>query len=373
MTRGLAAAALALAATAADVARADRVLVEGEQSATFLLYGVPEVVRPRDYANSGFTQSVKVGDTLVRVDVAVELSPVGSRAPFPPKVDDLPVEAWLALAPTEDAPTDDPAIIDLAADLLQDADTQYEAVTRVVDWVSTHVQYVIDDRLQTGARATLDARKAYCVGMSNLAVSLLRTAGIPARDVHGILAQRPEALSGKPVAFTSAELHRWVEVYLQDVGWVFSDPLRTSHFVDALHVVLYPHTTTDPYEPNHFRKAQLRLLQELDSSYGVDRSEDVTRHVFVRPNIAARFKAAVVGHAYAPDGRTPVEGGTAVLKGAGSTWKTTVGRGGKFSFTGMAQGVYELRLYSEGYPVTRVGLKLGTRELKRLQVRLERP
>ena len=361
-----------LALVLAPGARADRMLVEGEQSASFLLYDVPEAVAPGDYENNGFVQKVRHRADVYRVDVHVELSPLESRAAFPPHGDDLPLDAWAALLPTAEAPTDDPRILELAVDILADARTQYEAVTRVVDWVSTHVEYVVDTELPTSARETLDRRKAYCVGMANLAVSLLRTAGIPARDVHGILAQRKEALSGNPIAFTSSELHRWLEVYISDIGWVFSDPLRSSHFADAYHVVLYPHEPGDGYDPELFRGARLRLLAERDGAYGVDRALDEGRRVRVRPNMAGRFSAAVVGVARLADG-SPLERGVAVLSGGGATRRTPLGRGGKFSFTGVATGVYQLRVLSEGLAVNEQSFRIANRELKRVSVTMGGP
>lgn len=365
------AAALLAAVACGAVAEADRVLVEGDQSATFLLYGLDPAVLPQSYENNGFRQTVKRDGEAVRVDVSVGLEPVRARGAFPPGEDQIPLEAWEALRGSADAPTDDPAILALDSWLLLDARTEYEAVTRVIDWVSTNVEYAVDPALPTSAQATLGSRRAYCVGMANLAVAMLRTAGIPARDVHGLLAERREALSGRPVDITSAELHRFIEVYLDGVGWVYSDPLRTSHFVDAYHIVLYPHTDGDPYAPELFRGTRLRLLSQRDASYGIDREQDRLRHVFVRPNLDGRYSAAVVGVVKGEDG-LPIENGFAVLKGAGLLRRRAIQRGGKFSFTGVAQGVYELRVYADSYAVKELPVSIGVRDVRRFIVVLKR-
>ncbi|MFN7972114.1 MAG: transglutaminase domain-containing protein [Acidobacteriota bacterium] len=367
MTSGRNAALLALAF--AGAARADRVLVEGDQRASFLLYGVPESVAPRSYQNNGYDQVVlKTGDTY-QVEVSVGLAPIGSRTPFPIPAGRLPLDAWDALSGTPDAPADDPDLLRLALRLQNGASTEYEVVTRVIDWVSAAIAYDVDPRSPAGAKETLVKKRASCVGMANLSVGLLRSLGIPARDVHGILAERRATLSGAPVAITSGELHRWIEVYFPDAGWIYSDPLRSCHFVDARHIAIYPHTPGDAYDAEDFRGVRISLTAEDDVSFGVDKNGSLSRKVRVRRNLDGRYAAAVVGTARGRDGR-PIARGVAVLEGAGARRQNALDRLGKFSFTGIAPGTYALRVFAEPYTPGEVNVSIASREIKHVDVTL---
>lgn len=62
--------------------------------------------------------------------------------------------------------------------------------------------------------------KALAAEFVDLEITLLRAAGIPARQVIGFsLAQE-----GKPFSFHNPTLHSWVEIYDKQLGWIISDP-----------------------------------------------------------------------------------------------------------------------------------------------------
>ncbi len=193
------------ACAAADTAWAG-MAVEGLDRARLL---APAGAAVEAYANSGYRITVRDGEILVEV----ETSPLASAAAF------LPPPA----RPAEDA------VARLARALTTGAVTRYEAVSRVLGWVSRSVRYELDRSLPQEPEAVLARRSAYCTGTARLSVALLAAVAVEAREVAGWVAER----SGPAVGY-----HRWIEVRYPDRGWVFSDPSTTHHFVPASYVRL---------------------------------------------------------------------------------------------------------------------------------------
>jgi hypothetical protein len=93
------------------------------------------------------------------------------------------------------------------------ASSAYEVVQRVVTLVSQRIRLEDDDWGPQDALSVLRRRRARCSGRANLAVGLLRSLGLPARPVHGVL------LGDRGPCW-----HRWGEVWLGAAGWVAFDP-----------------------------------------------------------------------------------------------------------------------------------------------------
>lgn len=141
----------------------------------------------------------------------------------------------------------------LAEELTHGAADDWEASDRILTWVSLNVRHADEPAHAEDAAATLRARTGSCVGRSVLSAELLRAAGIPARTVHGLLA---EPAGGMP--FT---LHRFVEAWIDGVGWVPSDPGESVHVVDARHVFIA--TDDGDYDPESQRGLSLRIAEPL--------------------------------------------------------------------------------------------------------------
>ncbi|MCG8460961.1 MAG: transglutaminase-like domain-containing protein, partial [Holophagales bacterium] len=157
------------------------------------------------YRNTGYRLRLIDGEASVEV----EATPLGSTSRF-----DAP-----------DLGDSTEPIARLAATVATGARTHYEAVSRILTWVARHIEYRLDRQEPQDALSVLDRRSAYCTGIARTSVALLSALGIEAREVAGYVVA--DGLDG-PQGY-----HRWIEVRLPDVGWVFSDPLYSHHYVPA--------------------------------------------------------------------------------------------------------------------------------------------
>ena len=133
-----------------------------------------------------------------------------------------------ALAETVDSPTKLPAVKALAAQAVGDAKTPREKVARLVKFVG---DYVVD-ALTPRAVAVPDiiaTKRGDCSEHALLFTALARAAGIPARDVEGLMYMGDDAK-----AFGG---HAWNEVVL-DGKWVAVDPTWNETVLDATHITL---------------------------------------------------------------------------------------------------------------------------------------
>ena len=194
----------------------------GEEFAVYRAGG--EDVRLFDqYDNDGYSLSVLPGpDGSAELRVRVSDSPLSSEAPFPTG---FPPEASLPAAPDRDS---------FARRLVLGSGTEAQAVRRLLLGIAARVRYDPDHLRRQDPAAVFASGRAYCVGLAELAVDLLRRVGIPARTVQGILRAGPGSEAYDPAV--GGAYHRWVEVYYPDRGYVFSDPWTSVNGVDARYI-----------------------------------------------------------------------------------------------------------------------------------------
>ena len=157
-----------------------------------------------------------------------------SRAPFPAE---RTRSAELPDAPDRDR---------LVRGLTRGDRVESGAVQDILGWVSRGVAYDADRSLPQDPAAVFSSRRAYCVGFAELAVDLLRRAGIEAATVQGVLVSGPGAPGYEPEL--SGVYHRWVKIFYPDRGWRFADPLSPERAVDARYVPFSRRAWTKPVD-----------------------------------------------------------------------------------------------------------------------------
>jgi hypothetical protein len=149
--------------------------------------------------------------------------------PFPSE-NSAPAEMSQWLNPEPLIESDDPAIVSLATELTEGASDRWQAVLRIAQWVNKEIRYAIAD--SPSARMALERKKGDCGPHSTLTVAMLRAVGIPARLVGGLLYT--------PSFGGTFGQHAWVEVFLEDDGWIAMDPTTGEHEVlSATHIKLF--------------------------------------------------------------------------------------------------------------------------------------
>lgn len=279
-----------------------------------------------DYRNAGYDLRW-IGD---EVSIEVETAPLHSTTRF-----ELPRK------PGTDA------ISRLARGLTAGAETRYDAISRILGWVARHLEYDLDRSQPQSAEAVLARHSGYCTGVARLTVALLEAVAIPAREVAGyVVGGGPGRASG---------YHRWIEAYLPDRGWVFSDPLTTHHWVPATYLRL--------------AAEDLSLAQGTDGLLleRHDRVATVDLYPLVAPGVTARRNSELQLAAALRVRLEDHSGGTAILEGSSERWTHAL-IDGMTTFIGLDPGSYRLRLLVPGRGVFESPVELPGRIRKALLV-----
>ncbi len=119
-------------------------------------------------------------------------------------VNSLPSDMQQYLKPTKNAQSDDPKIESLASSITKGMSSTYDKGVKVFNWVRDNIGYSFYYNTRYGAVGTLNAKTGNCVDTSHLMVAVARSAGIPARYVHGTC------------TFTSGNVygHVWAQLYI---------------------------------------------------------------------------------------------------------------------------------------------------------------
>jgi N utilization substance protein B len=178
----------------------------------------------------------------VHLEAAVEIDAglLPDDAALPIHREGLPPDALAAL--DEPRPADAEADA-LSRDLLAGCRSELEAVERVITFVSGEIRYALPDGEAESVASVLRTRRGSCVGRSLLAEDLLVRAGIPARQVTGLLvASGPGELTPESRAAYNATLggvrHRWIEAFVPGLGWIPSDPGGLANRLTSRHLAL---------------------------------------------------------------------------------------------------------------------------------------
>jgi transglutaminase-like putative cysteine protease len=125
-------------------------------------------------------------------------------------------------------PAMDARIADLAKQVTAGSATPYDQAQAIEHYLrSDHFKYTLvitgkpgDDPLP---RFLFDTRAGHCEYFASSMAVMLRTLGVPTREVNGFLPGEYNDLAGDYV-IRASDAHSWVEVYFPGSGWIVFDP-----------------------------------------------------------------------------------------------------------------------------------------------------
>ncbi|HEX6747462.1 MAG TPA: DUF3488 and transglutaminase-like domain-containing protein [Longimicrobium sp.] len=128
-----------------------------------------------------------------------------------------------ALAEYLQLPALDPRVRRLADSLAAGKTARIDQVRAIADWLHDEFSYTLDlpaSESEASLEGFLFRRRAgHCEYFSTALAVLLRTRGIPARNVNGFLGGEWNQ-NGRYLAVTGNDAHSWVEVWFDGWGWV---------------------------------------------------------------------------------------------------------------------------------------------------------
>lgn len=116
----------------------------------------------------------------------------------------------------------------LARDITEKADTDYEKVTAIEQYLKENYKYTltpenVPDDMDLVDYFLFEGKEGYCTYFASAMTILLRTLGIPARYVEGYVLPSIPSENGKYIV-TNKYGHAWVEVYFEGFGWLTFEP-----------------------------------------------------------------------------------------------------------------------------------------------------
>jgi transglutaminase-like putative cysteine protease len=124
-------------------------------------------------------------------------------------------------------PTLDPRIAPLAEQMTARKTTPYDKAAAMEVYLRSKYGYTLNLKGKPGddplAHFLFETRAGHCEYFASSMTIMLRTLGIPAREVNGFLPGEYNDLGGDYVVRAS-DAHSWVEVFFPGTGWVTFDP-----------------------------------------------------------------------------------------------------------------------------------------------------
>jgi len=121
----------------------------------------------------------------------------------------------------------DPRIPELAREITKNSPTPFDKALRIESYLRTSYAYTLNLTGKLGrdplAHFLFEARAGHCEYFASAMAIMLRTLGIPSREVNGFLPGEYNDLAGDYIVRAS-DAHSWVEVYFPGDGWQVFDP-----------------------------------------------------------------------------------------------------------------------------------------------------
>jgi hypothetical protein len=124
-------------------------------------------------------------------------------------------------------PKIDPRIPELAKQITARALTPYDKTITLETYLRSHYAYNLNLTGRPGddplAHFLFQTRSGHCEYFASAMAIMLRTLGIPTREVNGFLPGEYNDL-GEDYIVRASDAHSWVEVYFPGTGWMIFDP-----------------------------------------------------------------------------------------------------------------------------------------------------
>lgn len=345
------------------IAAGDDLYIRGEDDAKYTLKIFkenPKRFEIKNYKNNGYSQEVVFSSQdFIEIKTNVNCRDLGSEIAFPIKYN---FPSWLKsfLEPEKNIQSDDLEIINITKQIIKGSKYQYEAVQKILRWINDNITYNLDLKGPKTAVEVLREKKGYCVGYSNLAVAMLRSAGIPCRNVHGIHIDADSLTNGEdfiPLSLKGVTLHRWIEIYYPDIGWVFSDPKYSVNFIGANYIFLAHQDGWETFPAEYLEGVEIRIDSKDNRLKNLDLEENNQNILLIRPSRFERKTGLV--DVWIMNNDLNMDNTEITLASLDKVLRLPPGMDRKASFTGLRGGEYELKIRYNGELVyiTKFGLK----------------
>src|SRR5215831_3253518 len=121
----------------------------------------------------------------------------------------------------------DRRIPDMALEITRNAQTPFDKALRVETYLRMRFAYTLNLSGKPGqdplAHFLFETRAGHCEYFASAMAIMLRTLGIPSREVNGFLPGEYNDLGGDYIVRAS-DAHSWVEAYFPGTGWLTFDP-----------------------------------------------------------------------------------------------------------------------------------------------------
>jgi len=129
-------------------------------------------------------------------------------------------------------PKMDPRIPQLARKMVGTADNPYDQALAVENYLRTNYGYTLNLTGKPGAdplaHFLFETKAGHCEYFATAMAVMLRTLGIPSREVNGFLPGEYNDVGGDYIVRAS-DAHSWVEAYYPGYGWLTFDPTPPSN------------------------------------------------------------------------------------------------------------------------------------------------
>lgn len=353
-------------------------VLEGEHTVVYDIVNPRGVAFVPNYSNESFEQKVISQDEFsMRVEVKSKMHPLKTRVPYPIPSGSIPSSVANFLLSENDRQSQDPSLTRLVRELTRDSSSAHEAVHAILSWIADTLTFDSTISVPSDAISALRYKKAYCVGYSNLAVAMLRAAGIPARVAHGYLPPGYEWGFSKEywgVKVNDGGFHAYLELYYPDAGWVFADAEHSYDFVDPFHIILridgvaMPGSRTGGFL--EVDKATFyTIFKEENNTMMVDEEPAPKQKRLGRRSDNRQYSALITGTVHNRTGK-PIQTGTAVAW-SGGRGSPVFFSGGIFAVTLPQSGDYRIELRGSGFAKSSQSIRVQTGQVYHLNFKLE--